>query len=118
MRAPLATLSLSFLCFLPVTSHAATLRCGNQLASDGASKSDVLLKCGEPMAKDSRTEAVGDKTKQKTEGSKGTTTTTTEHVVYKTLEEWTYNFGPQRLMQVAVFENGKLVDVRSAGYGR
>jgi uncharacterized protein DUF2845 len=114
MRAALATLSLSVLFFLPVTSHAATLRCGNQLASDGASKSDVLLKCGEPMSKDSRTEAVGDKTKQRT----GDSRTTTEHVVYKTIEEWTYNFGPQRLMQVAVFENGKLVDVKSAGYGR
>lgn len=118
MRAALATLSLSILFFLPATGHAATLRCGNQLASDGASKSDVLMKCGEPMAKDSRTEAVGEKTKQRTERSSGTTTTTTEHVVYKTIEEWTYNFGPQRLMQVAVFENGQLVDVRSAGYGR
>ncbi|MFL5358301.1 DUF2845 domain-containing protein [Archangium sp.] len=115
MRAPLATLSLSILFFLPATSDAATLRCGNELASDGASKSDVLLKCGEPQSKDSHTEAVGEKTKQKTEGAG---TTTSEHVVYKTVEEWTYNFGPRRLMQVVVFENGHLVDVKSAGYGR
>jgi hypothetical protein len=71
------------------------------------------------MAKESRTEAVGDKTRQqKTGDSHGSTTTTTEHVVYKTIDEWTYNFGPHRLMQVVVFENGVLVDVKSAGYGR
>ena len=113
MRALLAALTLSFF-LLPSSSDAATLRCGNALASDGASKADVLIKCGEPMDKNTRTESVGEKTKQKT----GDSRTTTEHVVYKTIEEWTYNFGPHRLMQVAVFENGKLVDVRSAGYGR
>jgi hypothetical protein len=118
MRGPLATLSLSFLCFLPATSHAATLRCGSELASEGASKSDVLLKCGEPMARETRTEAVGQKTTQQRTGQTHPSTTTTGHVVYKTIEEWTYNFGPHRFMQVAVFENGVLVDVRSAGYGR
>jgi hypothetical protein len=30
----------------------------------------------------------------------------------------TYNFGPQRLVQGVVFEDDKLIDVRSAGYGR
>ncbi|PTL75273.1 DUF2845 domain-containing protein [Vitiosangium sp. GDMCC 1.1324] len=116
MRALLASLIFS-LFLLPRSSEAATLRCGKELASDGASKSDVLLKCGEPTAKESRTETVGEKTKQKT-GEEPTTTTTTEHVVTKTIEEWTYNFGANRLMQVAVFENGRLVDVRSGGYGR
>ena len=115
MRIWLAALSLSFLTLLPSLADAATLRCGNQLVADGASKSDVLLKCGEPMAKESRTESVGDKLKQRGEDG---TTTTTEKTVIKTIEEWTYNFGPNRLIQVAVFENGKLVDVRSGGYGR
>jgi hypothetical protein len=114
MRALLATLVLSFL-VSPVTGDAATLRCGTELASEGASKADVLLKCGEPLAKETRTEAVEDKVKQK---GQDTTTTTTERTVYKTIEEWTYNFGPRRLMQVVVFENGKLVEVRSGGYGR
>jgi Protein of unknown function (DUF2845) len=113
MRAPLAALALSFL-FAPVTSDAASLRCGPELVSDGASKADVLLKCGEPLMKETRSEAVEEKVKQKGQG----TTTTTERTVYKTIEEWTYNFGPRRLMQVAVFENGRLVDVHSEGYGR
>ncbi|WNG25412.1 DUF2845 domain-containing protein [Cystobacter fuscus] len=114
MRALLLTLAASTCLLLPVRSEAATLRCGNQLASDGASKSDVLMRCGEPMAKESRTETVGEKTRTRDEQG----SSTQEHTVQKTIEEWTYNFGPSRLMQVAVFENGRLVDVRSGGYGR
>ena len=113
MRALLATLTLSFL-LLPTRGDAATLRCGSNLVADGASKTDVLLKCGEPSAKESRTES--DAVKQR-QGEKNDSTTT-ERVVQKTIEEWTYNFGPNRLIQVAVFENGRLVDVRSGGYGR
>jgi Protein of unknown function (DUF2845) len=115
MRALLVALTLSSL-FFPTAGEAASLRCGNELASEGSLKADVLLKCGEPMARESRTVANGVRVKQKDEASD--TTTSTEQVVYKTVEEWTYNFGPRRLMQVAVFEDGKLVDVRSAGYGR
>ncbi|WP_375766248.1 DUF2845 domain-containing protein [Archangium gephyra] len=113
MRALLAALTLS-LFLLPSSSDAATLRCGNALAADGASKADVLMKCGEPMSKETRSESVSDKTKQKGQEAD----TTQERTVYKTIEEWTYNFGPRQFMQVAVFENGRLVDVRSAGYGR
>jgi len=43
---------------------------------------------------------------------------TTMWAVQKTFEKWAYNFSPNRLMQVVVFENGKLIDVKSAGYGR
>ncbi len=113
MRAWLAPLALSLL-FLPTRGDAASLRCGSDLISDGASKVDVLLKCGEPMFKETRTEYEG--VKQKYKGTQ--TDVTTEQVIQKTIDEWTYNYGPQRLMQVVVFENGKLVDVRSGTYGR
>lgn len=107
MRVLLATLAFSFF-FIPARGDAATLRCGNELVTEGATKSDVILKCGEPMAKETRT------VKQREEGKN----TTTQQVVYKTLEEWTYNFGPHRLIQVVEFENGLVIDVRSGGYGR
>lgn len=94
----------------PVIGQAASLRCGTGLVSDGASKSDVVAKCGEPVAKESRTESEEVKVK---DGD-----TSTKKTVQKTFEEWTYNFGPNRLIQVVVFENGKLVEVKSAGYGR
>lgn len=116
MRALLSSALLLSTLLLPARGDAATLRCGNQLAADGASKSDVLMRCGEPMAKDTRTESVGASTR--TQDSDSGTTTSQRHVVHKTIEEWTYNFGPSRLMQIAVFDNGVLVDVRSGGYGR
>lgn len=110
MRFLLMALALSPLSF-PLAAQAASLRCGADLVSDGASKADVLVKCGEPMAKDSRSET--EETKQR--GADGEFT---KRTVHKTIEEWTYNFGPNRFMQVVVFENGKLIDVRSTGYGR
>ncbi|ATB27047.1 DUF2845 domain-containing protein [Melittangium boletus] len=115
MRALLFTLTTFSVLVFPLRGDAASLRCGNQLASEGASKSDVLVRCGEPAAKETRTERVGERTRDKDKQTG--TTTTTEHVVYKTIDEWTYNFGPSRFMQTAVFENGRLVDVRSGGYG-
>jgi hypothetical protein len=98
------------LVWFPEVGQAASLRCGTALVADGASKSDVVAKCGEPLAKESRSESEEVKTR---DGD-----TATKRVVQKTFEEWTYNFGPNRLVQVVVFENGKLIDVKSAGYGR
>lgn len=43
--------------------------------------------------------------------------TTERRSVTREYEEWTYNFGPRRFMQVVTFENGRLIDVQSAGYG-
>ncbi len=96
--------------WLPSAVQAASLRCGTGLVADGASKSDVIAKCGEPIQKETRQESEEVKTR---DGD-----TSTKRTVQKTFEEWTYNFGPSRLMQVVVFENGKLIDVKSTGYGR
>ncbi len=111
MRALSLVLAFPLLC-LPSVVQAASLRCGTALVSDGASKSDVVAKCGEPIAKESRSESEEVKTKD------AAGDTSVKRVVHKTFEEWTYNFGPNRLMQVVVFENGKLIDVKSGGYGR
>ncbi len=111
MRSLLMTLALSLLSF-PTLSHAASLRCGTNLVADGASKADVRHKCGEPMSKESRTETTEVKTKDEDSD------TSTKKITEKKIEEWTYNFGPNRLMQVVVFENGVLVDVKSTTHGR
>jgi hypothetical protein len=109
MRSLLMTVALCLLSF-PMLSQAASLRCGTNLVADGASTTDVLHKCGEPTAKTSRTESTEVKTK---DGD-----TTTKKITHKNIEEWTYNFGPNRLMQVVIFENGVLVDVKSTTHGR
>jgi len=85
------------------------LRCSSKIVSEGDHKMSVRLKCGEPEAIE-------------------------ERVIYRTIhltdhphsdkievpiaiEEWLYNFGPRRLMHQLWFENGKLVEIRSLGYG-
>jgi hypothetical protein len=37
--------------------------------------------------------------------------------VIVTIDEWTYNLGPNDFMRVLNFVNGKLVDIREGGYG-
>lgn len=111
MRALPLLLAVPLLC-LPSVVEAASLRCGTALVSDGATRADVAAKCGEPASKETRSESEEVKTKDAAGDS------STKRVIHKTFEEWTYNFGPNRLMQVVVFENGKLIDVKSAGYGR
>lgn len=118
MRALPAALAVVACLALPTLAHAGALRCDNKLVSEGASQVDALAKCGEPASKQTRTEYVTNKSKVSTgnrhadreEASTEVTTSTT-------VEEWTYNFGPHRLMQVAIFRDGRLVDVRSGSYG-
>ena len=33
------------------------------------------------------------------------------------VEEWTYNFGPRRLMRQVIFENGFVRSIKQLGYG-
>ncbi|NBD09431.1 MULTISPECIES: DUF2845 domain-containing protein [Corallococcus] len=112
MRTLSASLVLACLA-LPSLVHASALRCDNKLVSEGASQADALAKCGEPVTRQSRTEYVTNKVKSKTPMEEASTEVTSS----TTFEEWTYNFGPHRLMQVAIFRDGRLVDVRSGSYG-
>jgi hypothetical protein len=34
-----------------------------------------------------------------------------------TIDEWTYNLGPNRFMRILTFKNGKLTDINTGGYG-
>jgi ribosomal protein L32 len=76
-----------------------TLRCRNSLVSKGDSKYEVTEKCGEPARK--------------------------EHITYygtysrKTVEQWTYDFGPQEFVYLVRFEsNGAVSHMYNTGnYG-
>ena len=99
----------------PVAAEAASLRCGRALVADGALQTEVIAKCGEPAAKNFRTvtDSAGSVTPDRARGG----VTTERRSVTREYEDWTYNFGPRRLIQVVTFENGRLIDVQSAGYG-
>ncbi len=80
--------------------------CSEQLVSVGDRTSDVVVKCGEPAWKDIRQEEFG----ENIAGGQARKT-------FVTIEEWTYNLGPNRFVRIFTFRNGKLVDIRTGGYG-
>jgi len=85
------------------------LRCGTQLVQIGDYKLEVLRKCGEPMLTDSRVEYRA--VRLRNPGLD------LERYVPVTIDEWAYNFGPNRFMQLLRFENGRLVGIESLSYG-
>jgi len=100
---------LTIIISILLVSPAYALRCGTQIVSEGDHKTSVRIKRGEPEAIE---EHVIYKTLRRTHHPYGD-----ELVVPITIEEWLYNFGPRRLMRQLWFENGKLVRIRSLGYG-
>lgn len=80
--------------------------CSEQVVTIGDTKSDVIAKCGEPSSKDSHQEE-----------REETLDTGVRRKVFITVEEWTYNLGPNRFVRVLTFKNNKLVDIRTGKYG-
>ncbi len=81
--------------------------CGDRIISTGDTKGEVLAKCGEPFYRTSHDEELREHLDE-----------TRSRKVVVTVEEWTYNFGPQRFLRVITFRNGLVVDIRTGGYGR
>ncbi|HEX9021763.1 MAG TPA: DUF2845 domain-containing protein [Nitrospirota bacterium] len=80
--------------------------CSEQIVATGDTKSDVIAKCGEPSWKDRHQEE-----------REETLDTGDRRKVFITVEEWTYNLGPNRFVRVLTFKNNILVDIRTGGYG-
>lgn len=100
---------LALLMSLLASQPAWALRCGNSLILEGHNKFDVLQRCGEPNFQDSRTEL-------RSFALRGSPIGTSQWVAV-TIDEWYYNFGPNRFMALLVFENGRLIGINSLGYG-
>jgi len=86
------------------------LRCGSSLVDIGDHKLEVLRKCGEPVFADSRIELRYVKLQ-------GTGMEIGQYVPVM-IDEWTYDFGSNRFVQLLRFENSRLVGIESLGYGR
>ncbi len=80
--------------------------CSGQIVSIGDLKSDVILKCGEPSWKDIHQEEIQERI------DRGL-----ERKVYDTIEDWTYNLGPNSFVRILTFRNNKLIDIKTGGYG-
>jgi len=77
-----------------------SMRCGSRIVSVEARAADVLAACGEPDFRDVYSYP-GPASSSEIADS----------------EQWTYNFGRNQLLQVLKLRNGRLVDIRTDGYG-
>ncbi|MEI7703592.1 MAG: DUF2845 domain-containing protein [Deltaproteobacteria bacterium] len=86
------------------------MSCPGGVVSVGDSRLDVLGKCGPATLVESRPKQVNEWQADRYQAVGRTVTAT--------LETWTYDRGSSRLLQYVKIEAGKVVDVRTGGYGR
>jgi Protein of unknown function (DUF2845) len=79
-------------------SEDSSLRCGQRLVELGDHKIDVLGKCGVATLTDRWIE-------KETAGE------------LRTVDEWTYNWGPQQMVRVLRFVDGRLAHIDVGDYG-
>jgi hypothetical protein len=98
-------LLLALLGFAP--SLALAMRCGNQIIDKGSSSAEVVAFCGNPTQVNNRTSYAG------AAAANGEPDSGDTHQI----EVWTYNFGPNMLMERIEIRDGIVVDIQSLGYG-
>jgi len=107
MKTALSTLvGLCFAALIATTASAQSLSCGGGAVESDDSKYVIRSKCGEPTFTDTtrvaRISSMGD--------------TLVQELVE--VEDWLYDFGPDRLVVVLTFESDLLIGARAFGYGR
>jgi uncharacterized protein DUF2845 len=105
-------LTFVVLALVPTLAAAQSVVCAGKIINAGISQTEVSAKCGTPAQVDHRTRSVGaavvgDTRPTYIAGS-------SEDVQ---IDIWTYNFGPNKLMQRIWFEDGIVTRVESLGYG-
>lgn len=101
-------------------SPASAMYCGVNVINEGLTKFEVLQRCGPPTYADTVYESrlvtqnptisrplVGPGIAMPYPGWREVP-----------IDEWVYNFGPTQFMPQLIFEGGRLVEIRSLGYGR
>lgn len=102
-------------------ANADSMRCGNKLVLPGDSMHEVKARCGDPDDAMHRTEVrktvnrVSGPCPDNVNGVKCSSSAVDS--VEVAIDEWTYDFGPDRLIQELRFEDGKLVSITNRGYG-
>jgi hypothetical protein len=92
--------ALVFLSSAPAGALADSLNCAGGIVSVGDSRLDLLGKCGPPTLQEYE-ETVPNSLRGVTD----------------VLERWTYDFGPQRFLQIVTMKGGRVVAVERGGYG-
>ena len=105
---PLLLLSAGF----AAAGHADALRCGTHLVSDGDTLPAVAAKCG-PPADVTRTTVL----RPATLWYGGRRMFVSSDLVEVSVETWLYNLGPNKLQRRVRFEDGRVVEIETLGYG-
>jgi hypothetical protein len=105
--------SIIVLAFMASSPAFAALRCGTKIVSEGATRSEVAAKCGEP------TEVVTMRSvfRRPVIWSYGKPYYIGEDFIEVPVESWIYNLGTNKLMRRLRFEGGVLTEIESLGYG-
>jgi len=109
LRTGIVMVVVALLCLQAELAEA--LYCGKRLIAVGASKTEVLHKCGEPETRDPWVEY--------RTVVQSLAFAPHEEAVYLPvmIEEWEYNFGVRRFRQRLHFEDGRLRNLEALGYG-
>ena len=95
-----------------LASHADALRCGTHLVSEGDTAPAVAAKCGTPsdVTRSSvlRPAAVWYGGRRVSLGG---------DLIEVPVETWLYNLGPYKLLRRVRFEDGRVVQIETLGYG-
>jgi hypothetical protein len=118
-RAPFYV-ALGFSLFALSDAQADSMRCGSKHVGNGDSMYDVESRCGTPVDKQHRTETRSNSAWVSAPcpvPGQVNCGQMVQRTVEVTIDEWTFDFGPERFIQRVVFEQGRLVAVVSGSYG-
>jgi len=104
---------LAFGITLAVASPAYAFRCGTHLITEGATRSEVIAKCGEPTEVERKSAIL----RRPIVWIGGRPVAAGESLIEVPVEVWIFNLGPNKLMRRLRFEDGLLVDIDTLGYG-
>jgi hypothetical protein len=114
MKTNMAIILFAAIIFLSFsTGNALAFRCGSGLVSNGDSKTQVMLTCGKPTAKEKSCENSQQYTSIDKYGK-----VKKHKKCGKKLEVWHYNCGDNDFIYKLTFENEKLADETTEGRGR
>src|SRR5277367_4083832 len=106
------SVALLGLLLAPSLLFAESIRCGSQVIEKGSTSADLLEYCGKP------TQVTRNGTVHGLTGNTHTAGGITSQATGDfEVETWTYDFGPNQLMERIRIENGIVVQIDSLGYG-
>jgi hypothetical protein len=97
-----------------IAQSAGAFYCGRDLVAEGDSKLQVLQKCGEPTDHQSRVEYRSIVLRGSDVTHSGVDVIRQEQI---NIEEWSYDLGHHRFIQLLHFENDRLLSIKELGYG-